>query len=80
MSGMEIEEVDDFVVSAMSEISNIISGNVMTMLAQDDLKCDILPPQLYQEDETKTYSVRTSCCISTSAGDTCIDILLNPTI
>ena len=79
MSGMEIEEVDDFVVSAMSEISNIISGNVMTMLAQDDLKCDILPPQLYQADETKTYSVRTSCCISTSAGDTCIDILLNPT-
>ena len=44
MCGMEIESVDDFVTSAIAEIANIISGNVLTMLAESDVKCDILPP------------------------------------
>lgn len=78
MSGMEIETVDDFVISAMSEISNIISGNVLTMLVADDLKCDIGTPQLQKSDEGKMYVTRTTCCISTSAGNVCLDIRLNP--
>ncbi|MEL7610313.1 MAG: chemotaxis protein CheX [Bacillota bacterium] len=78
MSGMEIAEIDDFVISAMSEISNIISGNVLTLLAEDELKCDIRAPKLCQPDEGKTYSMRTACCISTSAGEICLDIRLNP--
>ncbi|MGI6685978.1 MAG: chemotaxis protein CheX [Bacillota bacterium] len=78
MSGMEIETVDDFVISAMSEISNIISGNVLTMLAADNLKCDIGTPQLHKSDDGKMYLTRTTCCISTSAGDVGLDIRLNP--
>lgn len=78
MSGMEVESVDEFVTSAISEIANIISGNVLTMLAQRDLKCDILPPVLRSRDSSKQYALGTDCCISTSAGDVCLQIRLNP--
>jgi len=77
MSGMEMDSVDDFVTSAVSEIANIISGNVLTLLAGHDLNCDILPPVLRKPDDTKEYSLRTACCISTSIGAVFLDIRLN---
>lgn len=46
MSGMEIDEIDEFVTSALSEISNIISGNAMTGFSEIAIACDILPPKL----------------------------------
>jgi chemotaxis protein CheX len=76
MSGMEIDTVDDFVTSAISEIANIISGNMLTELAKDDLNCDILPPVL-KESSDKISDINTSCCIRTSAGNVCIDVRLN---
>ncbi|WRS28427.1 chemotaxis protein CheX [Oscillospiraceae bacterium MB08-C2-2] len=79
MSGMELDSVDEFVTSAISEISNIISGNVLTILADGDLKCDILPPVIRTADENKTYALQTACCLATSAGDVCLDIRLDPT-
>ena len=77
MSGMEIESIDDFVTSAISEIANIISGNVLTMLAGEKMNCDILPPVLKKPDDSKQYAIRTACCISTSAGNVCLDIRFN---
>jgi chemotaxis protein CheX len=77
MSGMEIESIDDFVTSAISEIANIISGNVLTMLAKDNVKCDLLPPVLQKPDNSKEYSIHSACCISTSVGNVCLDIRLN---
>jgi chemotaxis protein CheX len=78
MSGMEIDSVDDFVTSAISEIANIISGNVLTMLAESHLKCDILPPRLHRTEDSEGHSLRTDLCISTSAGDVYLQIRLNP--
>ena len=78
MSGMELDSVDDFVTSAISEIANIISGNVLTMLADSNVKCDILPPKQTGEERDVSYALQTSCCLSTSAGDVCLRIRLNP--
>ncbi|MGI6403111.1 MAG: chemotaxis protein CheX [Oscillospiraceae bacterium] len=77
LSGMEMNDVDDFVASAVAEIANIISGTVMTLLSADHLTCDILPPVQGKADDSKEYSQRTQCCVSTSAGDICLDIALN---
>ena len=77
MSGMEFDAVDEFVTSAVSEIANIISGNVLTMLAGEDLTCDILPPVLRKLDESGEYTFQTACCVNTSIGDVCLDIRLN---
>lgn len=77
MSGMEFKEADAFVTSAISEIANIISGNVLTTLASSNLKCDILPPVPYRPDDGKEYEIRSSCCICTAIGEICLEIRLN---
>ena len=79
MSGMEISSVDDFVTSAVSEIANIISGNVLTMLTEENVRCDILTPAVRDAEDTKKYALKNDFCISTSAGKVCLDIRLNPT-
>lgn len=80
MSGMEMDSVDEFVTSAISEVANIISGNVLSILASHDMRCDILPPTLRRPDHICTYALQTDCCISTSAGNICLDIRLNPAV
>lgn len=77
MSGMQFEEVDVFVTSAVSEIANIISGNVLTALSVDDVKCDILPPVQCKPVEDKEYDIKTSCYLNTAIGDICLTIRLN---
>lgn len=77
MSGMEFDAVDVFVTSAISEIANIISGNVLTALSDGEMKCDILPPVQKKPDEGKTYEIKTSCCICTAIGEICLEIRLN---
>ncbi|MGF7145504.1 chemotaxis protein CheX [Anaerotaenia torta] len=77
MSGMQVEVVDAFVASAISEIANIISGNVLTALSASDMKCDILPPVQHKSDENEEYELQTSCCISTTVGEVCLEIRLN---
>jgi len=77
MSGMQFEEVDIFVTSAISEIANIISGNVLTALSDNNLTCDILPPEQCKLDDNKEYEIKTSCCICTTIGEICLEIRLN---
>jgi chemotaxis protein CheX len=78
MSGMQFETVDAFVTSAISEIANIISGNVLTALSNNNaMKCDILPPVQRKADENKEYEFKTSCCICTTIGEICLEIRLN---
>lgn len=78
MSGMEIQEVDDFVTSAISEIANIISGNVLTILSKDHFNCDILPPILGAMDDNGSYEIHNTYCLSTAVGDVCLEVRLNP--
>lgn len=80
MSGMEFDAVDAFVTSAVSEIANIISGNVLTALSDNDMKCDILPPVQCSFDENENgreYEIKSSCCICTTIGEICLEIRLN---
>ncbi|NLA57712.1 MAG: chemotaxis protein CheX [Firmicutes bacterium] len=46
MSGMELKELDGFVLSALGEVANIISGNAMTYLNSENYRCDISPPHV----------------------------------
>lgn len=77
MSGMQFDAVDAFVTSAVSEISNIISGNVLSALSENDMDCDILPPMQYKPDDDKEYEIKTSCFICTTIGEICLDIRMN---
>ena len=44
--GMEFDKIDEFVTSALGEMSNIISGNAVTNLSKASYQCDILPPRI----------------------------------
>lgn len=46
MSGMDFDSVDEFVLSAVGEIANIISGKALIFLSEQRLTCDILPPRV----------------------------------
>ena len=77
MSGMEVEAVDEFVTSAISEIANIISGNVMTLLEGANVRCDILPPTL-RDPGASDMLTDAALCFFTRVGGMCLDIRLNP--
>ncbi|GAB6180432.1 chemotaxis protein CheX [Desulfotomaculum defluvii] len=47
MSGMEMNEIDSFVSSAIGEVANIIGGNAVTNLAANNYICDIVTPQVF---------------------------------
>jgi len=77
ISGMEIDSIDDFVTSAISEIANIISGNVFSILAETNIICDILPPYVSTAEDDKEYHVDKDVCIVTSVGNVCLSIKLD---
>ncbi len=76
MSGMEMEVVDDFVASALSEIVNIISGNAMTSLFESNYTCDILPPtlQLIEEVEERPSDKVISLPLETIIGPLRVEV------
>lgn len=47
LSGMEMDKIDSFASSALGEVANIIGGNALTLLAQHNYTCDIVPPQIF---------------------------------
>ncbi len=77
MSGMKFDAVDAFVSSAVSEIANIISGNVLSELSENHMNCDILPPVQCKLDDDKEYEINTSCYICTAIGEICLEIRMN---
>ncbi len=78
LSGMEFSAIDDFVASAMGEVANIISGNVMTALTSQSLQCDIMPPQILETaPDESSYAIRHAERLTTAAGDIELSILLN---
>jgi len=40
MSGLEMDDIDNFVSSALGEVGNIISDNALTILTKGNYKCD----------------------------------------
>ena len=72
MSGMEFEAIDEFVLSAMGEIANIISGNALMGLSSEKINCDILPPRVVIEDRNQIFTSNipvVNATIQTSLGD-----------
>ena len=79
MSGMEFEKIDGFVSSALGEVANIISGNAITNLANNEYMCDIVPPQIFV-GEYKSMAIRDekALCLPliTNIGELEINIFL----
>ena len=78
MCGMEIDQLDAFVTSAMAEMSNIISGNAVTNLSQENYHCDIKPPQIMISDRDKLpLHLKSSIPLQSAVGYIQIDMSLS---
>ncbi len=78
MSGMDFAEIDDFVTSAIGEITNIISGKALIALSEQKVTCDILPPKFGVDAPvcSEATLISTSTRISTDIGAIDLDIRL----
>lgn len=52
MTFVQVEEMDEFVLSALSEVSNIVSGNVLTEFSKRKINCNMKPPIVISTDIT----------------------------
>ncbi|NMA86647.1 MAG: chemotaxis protein CheX [Tissierellia bacterium] len=79
MSGMKINEIDTFVSSALGEVANIIGGNALTNLSNNNYICDITPPQVFVgQHKTVSFPDEKTLVINleTDIGDFDINIFL----
>ncbi|SDS11795.1 chemotaxis protein CheX [Paenibacillaceae bacterium GAS479] len=58
MGGFEISVLDEMGKSAISELSNMISGNASTRLSNQGVHVDITPPALLQEYQIQLLEAR----------------------
>lgn len=78
MSGMDFSEIDDFVTSAIGEITNIISGKALIALSEQKVSCDILPPKIVIDAPVSAAAAPSSSStrIRTDIGEIDLDIRL----
>ncbi|WP_434511970.1 chemotaxis protein CheX [Desulfitobacterium sp. AusDCA] len=83
LSGMNMQEIDIFVTSALGEVGNIISGNAVSYLAKMNQKCDIAPPQvILGENRSISLANKESIVITlqTKIGEFTINLALKGNI
>lgn len=74
MTSMEPEGADDIVISALCEVSNIVSGNAASVLAAGGTACDITTPAYTEKREE--LDVTQSLRFATDLGDVGIAVQL----
>ena len=53
IAGMDITEIDELALSAVGEMTNIVAGNMATLLTEIGYKLDITPPSVIYGKELK---------------------------
>lgn len=82
MSGLEIDSPDSFVTSALAEVANIISGNAVSGLLQQNYQCDISTPRVLVGESAEYVDLSgriLSLPLSTPIGNPMIKITLEET-
>jgi len=69
---MEFEEVDEMAYSVLAEISNIVCGNVATLISSRGLTCELEPPQL--TDDPFMLDINELFCFDTNQGQIAIKL------
>lgn len=69
MGGMEVIQIDDLGKSAISELSNMISGNASTLLYNQGVTVDISPPVLLEDVNAKEYQQARAIVIPLNLGE-----------
>jgi len=78
MMGMPVPELNDMAASAISELSNMILGNVATLFSTMDIIIDITPPSIcVGKDMSITVSDAKTICVPLQYNDSRFALELN---
>lgn len=76
MMGMEIPELNDMSMSAISELGNMIMGNAATEFSQNGVVIDITPPTVARGDVILSRQYAVNICVPLS-GENGVSIGVN---
>jgi len=79
MNGEDLKEFDDLAQSTISELSNIITGNTISLLASAGYRVDITPPTLFMGKDmhiSKTEMLTLVVPLETDAGSIFVNVAL----
>ncbi len=76
MCMMEVQAIDDFAASALSELGNMIMGNAATVFASNGIGIDITPPTLSHGEVSFTSTYAKSLCVPLTFADTNVELYL----
>lgn len=76
MCMMEVQKIDDFSASALSELGNMIMGNASTVFSSKGIGIDITPPTLSNGQMSFTSTYTKSLCVPLAFDDTVIELYL----
>lgn len=63
MCMMEVQQIDEFASSALSELGNMIMGNAATVFSSNGIGIDITPPTLSHGEVSFTTSYAKTLCV-----------------
>ena len=73
MMGMPVDEFNEMVQSAISELVNMLTANVATNFSRDNINVDISTPTLIQGTFTANASTDKVICVTMNVDDIKID-------
>jgi chemotaxis protein CheX len=76
LGGAPVPEFDELARSAIAELSNMITGNAATLLAEAGEICDISPPTVLEGREVRVTTVERTLCIPVLTNWGQIDIIV----
>ena len=76
MCMMEVNEIDDFASSALSELGNMIMGNAATVFSANSIGIDITPPTLSHGEVQFTTKFTKTLCIPLTFEDKTVELFL----
>lgn len=76
MCMMEVQQIDEFASSALSELGNMIMGNAATVFSSNGIGIDITPPTLSHGEVSFTTSYAKTLCVPMTFPDGKIELFL----
>lgn len=74
MMGMDIAEFDEVAESAISELTNMVTGSFATLLSHENISIDISTPSLIKGEFKVNSSTSKIQSLETSIGESILDI------
>lgn len=74
MMGIQVTELDEMSISAISELGNMIMGNAATILSTKGIGIDITPPTLCRGTLSIKQAFAKNICIPLSGDDITIEL------